>query len=209
MLADDLAIVDGAKQVKLALGQPGFRHIRKFVWSSGIVNHPLDRRRSRPQRRRSTLRDLAIQCWCPCRVHLPDMAHDKPIDSYCSRCEGDRRHAVLKALDRSWDHEESGIWGHDTWESLECLGCRNVTFVHTHWFSEDTDDTGQPIVQRHLYPPSPRRPKPEWAGDLWLALPHEQHWLVKLYNDIYGALGMRAVGLATMGMRTIVDFVVT
>jgi hypothetical protein len=28
--------------------------------------------------------------------------------------------------------------------AMECMGCQNVTFVHTHWFSEDTDDRGQP-----------------------------------------------------------------
>jgi hypothetical protein len=137
------------------------------------------------------------------------MAQEKPIDSYCSQCEGDRRHAVQKTHERRWDNEESGIWGGDTWEILECMGCQNVTFAHTHWFSEDTDDTGRPIVHRDLYPPSPRRAKPEWAGELWLALSRETQWLIKLYDDIYGALGMRALGLATMGMRAIVDFIVT
>jgi uncharacterized protein DUF4145 len=137
------------------------------------------------------------------------MAQEKPVQSYCSQCEGDRRHTVQKAFDRRWDNEESGITGRDTWEILECMGCQNVTFVHTHWFSEYTDNTGRPIVHRDLYPPSPRRAKPDWAGDLWAAVPRKQQWLVKLYHDIYGALGLRALGLATMGMRAIVDFVVT
>ena len=116
---------------------------------------------------------------------------------------------MQKTLDRRWDHEESGINGRDTWEILECLGCQNVTFVHIHWFSEDTDNTGRPIIHRDLYPPSPRRAKPGWGGELWFAFSRETHWLVKLYDDIYSALGMQALGLATMGMRTIVDFVVT
>jgi hypothetical protein len=137
------------------------------------------------------------------------MMQDKPINSYCSRCGGDRRHVAQKTLDRRWDNEELSIWGHDTWQILECNGCQNVTFVHTHWFSEDIDDRGQPIVHRDLYPPAPRRAKPEWARELWHALPRGEHWLNKLYDDIYGALGMRAFGLATMGMRAIVDFVVT
>jgi hypothetical protein len=134
---------------------------------------------------------------------------DTPIDSYCSQCEGDRRHAVRTTFDRHWDNEEAGIDGHDTWEILECLGCRNVTIAHTHWFSEDTDYRGRPITHRDLYPPSPRRAKPEWTGDLWEALPDDQQWLIKLHEDIYGALGMKAFALASMGMRAIVDFVVT
>jgi len=137
------------------------------------------------------------------------MNDKKSLDSYCSECGGDRRHAVIKQFHRSWDNEDAAINGHDWWEILECMGCRNVTFVHTHWFSEDTDKTGRPVVHRDLYPPSPQRAKPEWVGDLWVALPDGQHWLAKLYEDIYSALGMKAFGLATMGMRTIVDFVVT
>lgn len=81
--------------------------------------------------------------------------------------------------------------------------------MHTHWFFEDIDNTGQPIVHRDLYPPSPHRAKAEWAGELWLALSRETLWLDKLYDDIYVALSVKALGLATMGMKAIVDFVVT
>src|SRR5579859_2047831 len=134
---------------------------------------------------------------------------DKIATSYCRDCGGDRRHSVRKSLDRGWDNEDAGINGHDTWEILECMGCGNVSFAHTHWFSEDTDDTGRPIINRHVYPPSPRRAKPEWANELWAGLTRETMWLEKLYSDIYTALGMSSFGLATMGMRAIVDFVVT
>jgi len=95
---------------------------------------------------------------------------------------------------------------------LECRGCGNVTFVHTHWFSEDWeigDEGPEPIVHRDLYPPSPPRPLPEWASELWLALTSKDLWVVKLHGDIYAALGSGALSLAAMGTRAIVDFVVT
>jgi hypothetical protein len=53
------------------------------------------------------------------------MKQDKPINSYCRQCGGDRRHIVQKTLNRHWDDEDSSIWGHDTWEILECMGCQN------------------------------------------------------------------------------------
>lgn len=101
------------------------------------------------------------------------------------------------------------MWGHDTWEILECRGCSNVTFVHTHWFSEDSDDAGHPLIRRDLYPPSPSRAKPEWAHQLWRCLPREHLWLVGLHGDIYTALGTKAFSLAAMGLRAIADVVVT
>jgi hypothetical protein len=44
---------------------------------------------------------------------------------------------------------------------------------------------------------------------LWRALSREDQWLAKLYDDIYNALATGAFSLAAMGIRTIVDFVVT
>jgi hypothetical protein len=137
---------------------------------------------------------------------------DKIELSYCQRCGGDRHHAVVAEEDRYWSDEEAAIDGGDTWSILECRGCRNIAFVHTHWFSEDWeigDDGPEPIVHRDLYPPSPSRPTPEWTSELWLALTREDQWVVKLHGDIYAALGTEAFSLATMGIRAIVDFVVT
>jgi hypothetical protein len=139
--------------------------------------------------------------------------HDKIELSYCRRCGGDRYHTAIAKEQRHWSEDDKfGIGGSDIWSILECRGCQNVTFVHTHWFSEDTefgDEGPEPIVHRDLYPPSPPRPLPEWASELWLSLTYEDHWLVKLHKDIYAALGSGALGLAAMGTRAIVDFVVT
>jgi hypothetical protein len=105
---------------------------------------------------------------------------------------------VIAKEERHWSDDEAQIDGNDTWSIVECRGCRNVTFVHTHWFSEDWqigDEGPEPIVHRDLYPPLPPRPLPEWASELWLSLTHENQWLVKLHRDIYAALGTGALSL--------------
>jgi len=133
--------------------------------------------------------------------------------SYCPRCGGDRHHAVFARKERRWSHPEvSIVSGGDTWSILECRGCQNVMFVHTHWFSEDEewgDDGPELIVHRDLYPPAPPRAKPEWASELWHTLAHKDRWVGKLHGDIYAALGTGAFELATMGIRAIIDCVVT
>jgi len=132
--------------------------------------------------------------------------------SYCRHCGGGRRHTIIAKKERYWSNDEAQVNGSDTWSILECRGCQNVNFVHTHWFSEDTeygDEGPEPIVHRDLYPPSPPRPMPEWASELWLSLSRKGVWVAKLHSDIYEALGTGAFSLAAMGTRAIVDFVVT
>jgi len=131
--------------------------------------------------------------------------------SYCRHCGGDRRHTMIAKKERDWSDDEVQVNGGDVWSILECRGCQNVTFAHTHWFSEDAtwgDEGPEPIVHRDLYPPS-ARPMPEWASELWLSLSRKAVWVAKLHGDIYAALGTGAFSLAAMGTRAIVDFVVT
>ena len=122
--------------------------------------------------------------------------------SYCRQCGGDRSHTVVAR--HGSDKPAPPAPGSDTWSILECRGCGTVTFVHAHWFSGGDG----PVVHRDLYPPSPR-PLPEWASWLWLVLTFEGQWVDKLHRDIYAALGIGALSLAAMGVRAIVEFVVT
>jgi hypothetical protein len=113
---------------------------------------------------------------------------------------------------RSWEEENTPVGGNDTWSIVECRGCCDVSFIHSHWYSEDheyTDEGPEPIVHRELYPPAPARKPPEWGVDFPLSLSMQDHWVVKLHSDIYAAMGIGAYTLAAMGVRTIVDFIVT
>jgi hypothetical protein len=132
--------------------------------------------------------------------------------SYCRQCGGERHHSVIAEKTRSWGEDDSPVEGSDTWSIIECGGCHTVTFVHSHWFSEDydyTEDGATPIVHRDLYPPAPSRKMPEWGADAYLCRKPDDVWIVKLHADIYAAVGMEAYALAAMGTRAIVDSVVT
>lgn len=132
--------------------------------------------------------------------------------SYCRQCGGERRHSVLHKFTKTWSEEDAPIDGGDTWSTLECGGCSTITFAHQSWFSEEwemTDQGPQPIIRRHLYPPSPARKLPEWGGDLYLCLLPDESWIVGLHRDLYEAIGIGAHSLAAMGARAIVDHVVT
>jgi len=135
------------------------------------------------------------------------------LRSYCRQCGGERYHTTMAEKTRSWsEDDESGIQGGDTWSIVECGGCHAVTFVHSHWFSEDCDVTEEgwvPILHRDLYPPAPSRKKPEWGTHYMLCFNSNELWMTNLHDDIYSAIGLKAYALAAMGARAIVDFVVT
>lgn len=135
------------------------------------------------------------------------------LRSFCRQCGGERRHSLLAEEARPWEEEEdTPVCGNDTWSIVECKGCSNVSFVHSHWFSEEyemTSDGRSPIIHRDLYPPAPARKPPEWGMDFLLSVPVNDMWMIKLHEDIYSAVGIGAYTLAAMGIRTIIDFVVT
>lgn len=132
--------------------------------------------------------------------------------SYCRNCGGDRDHVFLCEKTNHWVDPDAPVDGAHTWAMLECAGCHTVTFLHRHWFSEETEITKsgpEPIINIELYPPAPRRKKPEWGITLLLGLKPNEYWIAHLHDDIYQALGLKAYSLASMGIRAIVDFVVT
>lgn len=132
--------------------------------------------------------------------------------SYCRTCGGDRDHVVFAEMTRDWSEKDAPVDGSDRWAIVECAGCHTVTFVHSHWFSEEyemTENGPEVVLYRDLYPPAPPRKMPEWGIDLYLCLNIDDLWVVYLHKDIYAALGLKAYALAAMGARAIVDFVVT
>lgn len=149
----------------------------------------------------------------------------KDVKSYCRECGDERWHFVCAEVPRNWEHEGTPVHGGEIWSILKCKGCKTVSFLHTEWDSvdvEDTDDGPEPIVHRRLYPPTPSRKMPEWGNDIYLCDIRKENsesddasWtekdypLVRLHKDIYAAIGLNAYALAAMGIRAIVDVVVT
>ncbi len=133
------------------------------------------------------------------------------VESFCRRCGGSRHHVVLHEKTITWADDNSPVDGGDKWSTLQCAGCHTITFVHSHWFSEDYEmgDHGpEPIVHRDLFPPAPPRPVPEWVPHLVLYLKMDESWVAWLLQDVYSAYGLEAYSLAAMGARAIVDHLV-
>ncbi|MEW6435734.1 MAG: DUF4145 domain-containing protein [Pseudomonadota bacterium] len=135
------------------------------------------------------------------------------LRSYCRVCGGVRNHTIYSEKEKQWEDDIS-IDGGETWSILECRGCDTITFRHRSWFSEDyeiTDAQGRPIpnVKVELYPPAPKRKKPEWRLPVLLEATLDDHWIFALHDDIYRALGLGAYSLAAMGIRAIADYIVT
>jgi hypothetical protein len=140
----------------------------------------------------------------------PDVGQED-VMSFCRRCGGERHHRTLFEKTKTWDGGSAPVDGGDTWSTLQCGGCQEITFVHEHWFSEDyemTADGCAPIIHREYFPPAPRR-KPLEQSDLIMFLRTEERWVELLLHDVYSAAGMGAYGLAAMGARAILDHLVT
>lgn len=144
----------------------------------------------------------------PAQVASPPRDHM----SFCRTCGGDRYHVALYEKNIPWREDDPAIEGADTWAVLQCGGCHTITFVHSHWFSEDykyIDGVETPIFHHNLFPPSPRRRTPEWFPELLLFLKADEFWIRKLLEEIYSAAGMQSRSLAAMGTRAIVDNLIT
>jgi hypothetical protein len=139
----------------------------------------------------------------------------KSIMSHCRKCGGNRHHSVYAEKVVLWEEEvDKGIFidGVNAYLIAECDGCKTVTFVHRHWFSEDTEHTvdgSRPVIHYDLYPPAPTRKKPEWNLGFFWGMPVNQFWIIQLHEDIYKAIALKSHSLAAMGIRTIVDWIVT
>ncbi len=128
---------------------------------------------------------------------------------HCNRCLGWTNQSIAHTLNTSWSEvvdEEYGayIHGGDTWQLLRCLGCDTVRLRHRYWFSEDTDERGQPTSHTEFFPPTVKRQLPIWRRQF---IPYSAH-LRKfdgLMDEIYAALAQGSHRLATMGVRALVE----
>jgi hypothetical protein len=142
-------------------------------------------------------------------------AAKKEMKVFCRQCGGERYHSTIAEKVDAWSEEDTPICGAEAWAIVECCGCRTLTFLHERWFSEDTVDTDhgpEPIIHRTIYPPSPARKLPEWSNDqmfMLLEVPVDDTWVLKLHQDVYAAIELRSLRLSAMGVRAIVDHIVT
>jgi hypothetical protein len=140
-----------------------------------------------------------------------DMTAAQPeiVKAHCNKCLGWKNLQVLHREVTSWSEtidERHGIsiHGGDTWILFKCLGCDELRLNHSSWFSEDTDDDGRPTVTTEWFPPSITRQKPIWRRNLF-PFNAKLYELNGLTDEIYGALGIGAHRIATMGIRALAE----
>ena len=142
------------------------------------------------------------------------MTDKKEVKVFCRQCGGDRYHTNVAEKVYSWSDEVNPVsWG-ELWAIVECGGCHTATFLYERWFSEDveyTDAGPEEVVHRTIYPPAPTRKQPEWlkAHIVLLDVPVGEGWIFKLLQDVYASIGLDALNLSAMGVRTIVDHIVS
>lgn len=125
---------------------------------------------------------------------------------YCAECLRDTNHTVMYRHTTRWgeelDQDGCAIDGADLYSLVQCKGCDSIRMLHEHWFSEDWDGDG-PTLYRDYYPPNVIRQKPNWQqhGNFFPQL----YELSQLLGEIYRAMGVGALRVATMGVRALVE----
>lgn len=131
------------------------------------------------------------------------------VKEHCNKCLGWKNHVIVHAEVTNWSDvidEEYGhsIEGGDLWDLMRCLGCDSVKLKHRNWFSEETDERGNQVINTEYFPPTITRQKPQWRRQF---LPFNGY--LNNYNglcdEIYASLAMGSNRLATMGIRALAE----
>src|SRR5437879_4502278 len=122
------------------------------------------------------------------------------IEIDCTECKRTTSHDVLHTAGVGGNDEDSGShWGAE-YQTVQCRGCGAISFGVWSWNSEDTDEEGQPIAFRVLYPSRTIRK------------PIENYYYLPtmvrgVYEETLRALSNKAPILAAIGTRAVVEAV--
>ena len=140
---------------------------------------------------------------------MTDSDSPEILKAHCSKCSGERRHELLHREtvrgSELIDEKFSIDWA-DRYDMVKCCGCEAVALRHQHWFSEDTEVDGRPVMYTNFYPPAVSRREPrwlEWIDDIFQD--KEQQSVAALLREIYVALYNDARRLAVMGTRALLE----
>lgn len=124
----------------------------------------------------------------------------KTVSAFCNECSKKTCHNVLSSVDvGGYDGEVN--WS-NTYQVLECGGCKHVTFRKRFWFSEwqSGDPDEGPIFEDSYFPPPLFREKPKWFAEL-------DQKLSTVLEEVYIALQNNIRYLAAVGARTALDII--
>lgn len=135
------------------------------------------------------------------------------VQAHCNKCLGVKAHDLLHMESQNWNevidarHRIEIDWG-ENWQLIRCCGCKEIHVLHQTWHSEDIDPEDGPITRSHYYPPSVFRQKPIWRRQV-LPFNVRLREFDSLYDEIYDALSIGAYRLCAMGIRALVEKIMT
>lgn len=137
------------------------------------------------------------------------MAEDTSIQafakSHCNTCGGERNHYVLHceqvACSEQVDDNFSIDWL-DLYEFLKCRGCESVSTRKTTRYPGTED-----IIS--YFPPAISRREPRWLYLIPWPSEFDCHPVTELFKEIYIALHNDSRRLAAMGIRAVLDCVMS
>ncbi len=130
------------------------------------------------------------------------MVESEKFKEHCNRCSGKKNHVVLNEH-RFYEEEDDGFWYECLYQIIQCAGCDQIKFRSKSTDSESWDEECSYYSRIKLYPPAIQRELPEWHDEI--ALPG----LYQVMQETYTALQNDSYILATVGIRTIIDLVIT
>ena len=122
--------------------------------------------------------------------------------SYCNACGRSTNHDLIAANQEEYDDGlgDENVFCYDKYEMLKCRGCGSVVMRVTSKHIEDT----QPRVIH--YPPAIARRAPSWVIGSFDSL-HVPIIVFELMNEVYTAVQNNLLRLASMGIRTTLEYV--
>ena len=141
-------------------------------------------------------------------------------EAHCNKCLGKRKHALLFEHVEHWSDEDEdptySVSGEDQYEILKCRGCDTICIRKVATCS------AYPETEIAYYPPAVSRDHPPWFNDFQFShvLSLEQSIgqtpkllhsaiITNLLREIYVALHNNARSLAAMGVRAVIDALLT
>ena len=118
----------------------------------------------------------------------------------CNGCLKDTYHRIV--LEHSISEGDEHVQSSTSYQIVECLGCRNITYRTVRLCSEWMDEDGDYYPECTYYPPLVSRKEPVWFKEL----PHD---IQSVLSELYIALHAKSHYLATFGARTVLDLLIT
>jgi hypothetical protein len=127
----------------------------------------------------------------------------KTLPLLCAVCKNPTKHRVVVSLEKDGSEvDKSEGWSiewADSYQVAQCQGCESVVFRHVHWFSEDTDEEGNPYATENLYP------KRSSTSITAKAFSNVSANLRRIYRELVDCFNNDSPILCAAGLRALVE----